>query len=136
MPEVWSSTDYSEIREHEPTHTISEFVKATLFMNKEHVKPSASFQTEVYQALGLEDSIAIRAKLMEIAERYGPFWARKIQLGGRITKREFEGDTRMTRSNHNQVIGMEIVIGGNVDLYMDDRDSGSQIHNVSLSYNL
>ncbi|CAG8523097.1 4010_t:CDS:2 [Paraglomus occultum] len=123
--ESWSGNDRSGNRLGEPTHTVTEFVKATLFMNKEYVRPSASFEHEVEQALSLDDTIAVRAKLMELCDRYGPFWPRKVQLGGRITKSELDRMTLGTNVKDSNIKERDIyttVIGGNEVLYMETGD--------------
>ena len=85
-------------------------------MDKEYVRPSARFKNEVEQALSLDDTIAVRTKLKELCDRYGPFWPRKVQLGGRIAKSE---PGRIRRNIYMNVIG------GNEVLYREYGDTGN-----------
>ncbi|CAG8592634.1 8133_t:CDS:2 [Paraglomus occultum] len=87
-----SSTNHRKYRH------VQRHIRATLFMKSEHIEPSDNFKNEVEEAVGLLDLGAKSAKLKEICEKYGYFWAREVHLGGMIINTEEERENANVQS--------------------------------------
>ncbi|CAG8552392.1 2228_t:CDS:2 [Paraglomus brasilianum] len=82
---------------HRKCRNVQRYCRAKLFMKGEHIEPSDNFKNEVEDAvsLSLEER---RIKLKEICEKYGYFWARRVQLGGMVIQTEEESESTNIQS--------------------------------------
>ncbi|CAG8638412.1 9448_t:CDS:2, partial [Paraglomus occultum] len=76
--------------EHKSCRILERYSQKKLLMEREHIKPSEEFKSDVEQALKLETQEEKREALNEVCKKYGHFWARAMQLGGLIVKNEEE----------------------------------------------
>ncbi|CAG8509306.1 3515_t:CDS:2 [Paraglomus occultum] len=76
--------------EHKSRRIVEQYSRVTLFMKREHVKPSNEFRDDVEQALKLSSRKEKRDALIKVCETYGFFWASVVQLGGSIIKYQKE----------------------------------------------
>ncbi|CAG8602022.1 12678_t:CDS:2 [Ambispora leptoticha] len=67
------------------TYRTSKRIKAEILYSELEVKPTNEFTKDVDDALASENP---RAFLEEIAKEYGPYWCKKLGIGGRILFRE------------------------------------------------
>ncbi|CAG8542621.1 7301_t:CDS:2 [Ambispora leptoticha] len=131
---IGSNKEGRKINENSTVYRIVQRVHATIDISELEAYPTEDFKKAVENAL-LENTIqSKRAALKKVAEEFGPFWSRRILLGGKIICQENDQNCLNESQNNNQTsVNLNITKNG-MGHSRNQNSSSSYYTNSKFSY--